>query len=204
VTGATGAAGRTGPAGPAGPAGLQGLQGDTGAAGPQGIQGDTGAAGPQGIQGDTGPTGLTGATGPAGPAGTTQYAYVYNTTAQVVPIEGDIAFATNGVMTPGITHAAGTTEVILVTAGTYKVAFSVSGVEANQMALSVNGTVVSGTTYGSGAGTQQNNGQAIITVPANASLTLRNHSSAAAVTLQTLAGGTDANANASLVIEQLG
>ena len=73
-----------------------------------------------------------------------------------------------------------------------------------QTALFVNGTEVAGTTYGSGAGTQPNIGQAIITVPANASLTLRNHTSAAAIILQTLAGGTQTNANASLVIEKLG
>jgi hypothetical protein len=60
-----------------------------------------------------------------------------------------------------------------------------------------------GTIYGSGAGTQQNTGQAIFTLAAGDVLTVRNHSSAAAVTLQTLAGGTQSNANAS-VVEKLG
>jgi hypothetical protein len=69
--------------------------------------------------------------------------------------------------------------------------------------LFVNGAPVAGTVYGSGAGTQQNNGQAIITMAAGDVLTLRNHSSTAAVTLQTLAGGTQINVNASIKIIKL-
>jgi hypothetical protein len=59
------------------------------------------------------------------------------------------------------------------------------------------------TIYGSGAGTQQNTGQAIFTVPAGASLTVRSHISSAAVTLATPIGGTQASSNASVVIEKL-
>jgi hypothetical protein len=79
----------------------------------------------------------------------------------------------------------------------------VSGVEPNQFALFLNGVQIAGTVYGSGAGTQQNNGQAIFTIAASDVITLRNHSSAAAVTLQTLAGGTQINVNASVVIKKL-
>ncbi len=43
-----------------------------------------------------------------------------------------------------------------------------------------------------------------MTLAANDVLTVVNHSSAAAVTLQTLSGGTQTNVNASVVIEQLG
>jgi hypothetical protein len=123
-----------------------------------------------------------------------------------VAIGTDISFDTNGVgaLTAGITHAPGTTGINLLIAGTYKVAFSVSGVESSQMALFLNGSLVPGTVYGSGAGTQQNTGQAIFTVGAGDVLTVRNYSSAAAVTLQTLAGGTQTNVNASVVIEKLG
>ena len=88
-------------------------------------------------------------------------------------------------------------------AGDYKVTFSVSGTEPSQMALFVNGALVAGTVYGSGAGTQQNTGQVIVTVGAGDVLTVRNHSSAAAVTLATLIGGTQTNANASVAIEKL-
>ncbi|GBG11129.1 hypothetical protein PAT3040_05916 [Paenibacillus agaridevorans] len=78
-----------------------------------------------------------------------------------------------------------------------------SGVEPNQFTLFLNGVPVTNTVYGSGAGTQQNFGQAIITIAAGDTLTLHNHTSAAAVTLQTLAGGTEINVNASVVIKKL-
>jgi hypothetical protein len=81
--------------------------------------------------------------------------------------------------------------------------FSVSATEPNQMALFVTGVLVPGSVYGSGAGTQQNAGQVIVTVPAGAVLTVRNHTSAAAVGLQELAGGAQPNTNASVAIEKL-
>nr|WP_246869629.1 hypothetical protein [Priestia megaterium] len=54
------------------------------------------------------------------------------------------------------------------------------GVESNQYALFLNGAPVVGTVYGSGAGTQQDNGQAIIAIAAGDVLSLRNHTSDAA------------------------
>ncbi len=44
----------------------------------------------------------------------------------------------------------------------------------------------------------------ILTLGAGDVITLRNHSSASAVTLQTLAGGTQQNVNASILIEKIG
>jgi len=120
-----------------------------------------------------------------------------------VAVEANVTFNSNGVLSAGITHAAGTDEIGFVNAGTYKVTSSVSGVEANQMALFRNGTLVPGTVYGSGAGTQQNTGQSIITIGAGDVLSVRNHTSSAAVSLQTLAGGTAQNVNASVSIEKL-
>jgi BclA C-terminal domain len=159
--------------------------------------------GPPGPAGATGPAGPTGATGPQGPAGQPDYGYVYNTSAETVPIESDITFDTNGPLS-GFTHTVGTAEIGVAATGTYLVTFSVSGVEPGQFTLMNDGTAVPGTTYGSGAGTQQDNGQVIVTLTAADSLTLRNHSSAAAVTLQTLAGGTQTTVNASILIDQLG
>ena len=52
-------------------------------------------------------------------------------------------------------------------AGDFKITFSVSGTEPNQMALFLNGTPVLGSVYGSGAGTQQNTGQVIVAVGAS-------------------------------------
>ena len=191
ATGATGAPGGTGATGSQGPAGPTGA---TGGAGPAGPAGNTGAAGA------TGATGATGAAGPAG--GLAAYGYVYNEGAGVIPIEAPVPFDSNGPLL-GITHAPGNAGIVVTAAGTYEVTYSVSGVEPGQFALFVNGAAAAGTVYGSGAGTQQDDGQVILTLSASDVLTLVNHSSAAAVTLQTLAGGTQTNVNASVVITRL-
>ena len=60
-----------------------------------------------------------------------------------------------------------------------QIAFLVSGVEPNQFGLFVDGTPAAGTVYGSGAGAQQNTGQAILVLGAGDVLTVMNHSSAA-------------------------
>ncbi len=73
-------------------------------------------------------------------------------------------------------------------------------VEPTQFTLFQNNNPVAGGTYGSGAGTQADPGMVIITASTGDVLTLKNHTSAAAVTLQTLAGGTQTNANASILI----
>jgi hypothetical protein len=150
-----------------------------------------------------GPAGSTGATGPTGSNGLSQYADVYNLGAQTVALEADLTFDTNGVLTSGITHVAGSAGVVLLNAGTYRVTFSVSATEPSQMALFVNGVVVPGAVYGSGAGTQQNTGHTIVTVAAGAVLTIRNHTSSAAIGLATPIGGTQGSTNASVVIDKL-
>ncbi len=122
---------------------------------------------------------------------------------ETVPLEADVTFDSNGVLTPGITHVPGAAGITLTIAGTYETTFSVSGTEPSQIALFVNGTLVPGTIYGSGAGTQQNTGQAIFVAPAGAVLTIRNHTSSAAVGLATPIGGTQPSSNASVVIEKL-
>ena len=207
MTGEMGVAGVTGTAGTAGVTGVTGVTGGTGVTGSTGVTGGTGATGITGVTGSTGVTGGTGATGITGVTGTaelSEFAYIYNLGAQVVPIDADIIFDTNGPLTPGITHAPGTTDILVTTPGIYKITFSVSGVEPNQFALFVDDALVPGTVYGSGAGTQQNVGQAIVSLSASDVVTVRNFSSAAAVTLQTLAGGTETNVNASIVIERIG
>jgi hypothetical protein len=148
-------------------------------------------------------TGPTGATGPAGTNGLAEFSYIYNLSAEVVPLEGAVTFDTNGVLTAGITHIPGLAGVTFVNPGFYAVWFTASGVEPNQMGLFLNGVAVPGTVHGSGAGTQPSSGQAILMIDAGDVLTMRNHSSAAAVTLQTLAGGTQPNTNASILIVKL-
>lgn len=207
--GATGAPGANGPAGltgVAGPPGAQGPTGPTGATGAAGPKGDTGAAGdagPAGPQGPAGPAGATGPQGPAGPSGAAEYASIYNVGPQALPVGGSVEFDTNGVVTPGIVHTPGSPSIVFTRAGTYNVRFTISSVEPNQIAIFINGTPVPGTTFGSGAGTQQNHGEAIVSAAAGDVITLRNHSSAAALTLQTLAGGTQATVNAAITIQSL-
>jgi hypothetical protein len=169
--------------------------------------GANGPAGRAGVDGAPGPTGPAGADGPAGPAGSnglSEYGYVYNLGGQVVPLEGDVTFDSNGVRTSGITHALAGAGITLVSPGTYSLTFSVSGTEPSQFALFVNGTtLVPGSVYGSGAGTQQSSGHVIATFAAGDVLTLRNHTSAAAITLATPIGGTQQSTNASIAIEKL-
>jgi hypothetical protein len=114
-----------------------------------------------------------------------------------------VIFSDNGVNAGSIIHTPGTTTITIGTAGTYKVNFNVSGVEPNQFTVFQNGAPIAGATFGSGAGTQQTVGQIVFIAAAGDVITLRNHSSAAAVTLQTLAGGTQTNVNASVIIEKM-
>jgi hypothetical protein len=171
--------------------------------GPEGPAGPTGPTGATGATGAVGPTGATGPQGPAGTNGLSEYAYIYNLDAQTVALEADILFSTNGIIVGTIAHLAGTSTIQIGTAGDYAIWFSVSGVEPNQFALFQNGAPVGGSIYGSGAGTQINTGMVIITAAAADVLTIRNHTSAAAVTLQTLAGGTQINSNASILIQKI-
>jgi hypothetical protein len=217
-TGATGATGSTGATGASGgPIGATGSTGATGATGPTGIlglTGPTGATGATGSTGATGPsggpigatgaTGAIGATGPTG-AGVLDYAYIYNLTSPgIIPVESDITFDSNGPISAGFTHTPGSAAITILNTGTYKITFSVSAVGVNQFAIFVNGAASSPVSvYGSAASTQQNTGQAILNLTAGDVVTIRNHSSLLAVTLQLLAGGTQANVNASVILERL-
>jgi hypothetical protein len=121
----------------------------------------------------------------------------------VVALEADILFSTNGIIVGTITHAPGTSTIQFGSAGDYAVWFYAAGVEPSQFTVFQNGSPVAGAVYGSGAGTQPNPGMVIITAAAADVITVRNHTSAAAVTLQTLAGGTQINTNASVLIQKL-
>ncbi len=61
-----------------------------------------------------------------------------------------------------------------------------------------------GVIYGSGAGTQQNTGQAILSLSAGDQITIVNHySSAGGIALAPTIGGTQTTVNASVLIIQL-
>lgn len=150
-----------------------------------------------GSTGPPGPQGQTGLQGP--PGGILGAAYVYDITPQTVAIEAPIVFDSNGPLN-GVTHTPGSPSIVVTNAGTYGITFSVSGTEPNQFAVFVNGAPNASSVYGSGAGTQQNTGQTILVLAAGDVLSIRNHSSAAAVTLASLVGGTQLNVTASVLI----
>jgi Collagen triple helix repeat (20 copies) len=197
--GRVGASGLVGPTGPTGAAGRNGVDGTNGSNGANGANGATGQPGANGAPGQTGQTGQNGQTGP--PA-TIDYAYVSDAGGQSVAVGADIAFTLDGPTTTGITHAPGTSSIVFASAGTFRVASSVSGTTHNQFGLAINGAIVNGTTYGSDDASQQTTGQALIVVLAGDVLTIRNRS-ATSIVLDNAAGGALSNVDASLLIERL-
>ncbi|MCJ7688326.1 MAG: collagen-like protein [Clostridiaceae bacterium] len=172
------------------------------------VTGATGATGATGTVGGTGATGTVGATGATGNNGATGslpsvFGYIYNEGAQVVPLETDILFDANGILS-NVDHIVGTSQVVILIAGIYFLSFIVSSVEPNQFTIFQNDAAVVGGTFGSGAGTQQNPGSVIITAAVGDVITLRNHTSTAGVTLQTLAGGTQVNSNVAITLFLIG
>ena len=63
--------------------------------------------------------------------------------------------------------------------------------------------LVDGSTFGSGASTQQDNGEMIVTLAADDMLMVVNHTGFSDTDLQTNAGGIHPNVNASIVIQQI-
>lgn len=227
ITGPQGLAGPSGPQGPSGEPGLPGLSGQIGVPGslgtqgpegipgtrgPEGPPGAPGPSGPQGQQGPPGTAGPQGSPGPQGPAGpqgpsgtsaSTDYGHIYQSTAQIVSPGDAITFDSNGVLFGGVIHNLGDAEVMITAPGNYKVLFSVTGQQANQFALYVDGVPNADAVYGSNDVDQQNSGFSIISVASTAALTLDNHTSAGSIFLETLAGGTQANVTASMLIQRL-
>jgi hypothetical protein len=196
---------RRGPTGPTGATGAQGPTGPQGATGPccTGATGPQGPTGPQGATGLQGPTGPQGATGTTGTGGILGYGYIYTLTQPAtVAIGAAIIFDSNGPLF-GVTHALSTPNITVTAGGTYAITFSVSGTEPNQFAIFINGVVAPSTVYGSGAGTQQNTGFAILTLNPGDQITIVNNLSAAAVTLAPNVGGIATNVRASVLIERL-
>lgn len=142
----------------------------------------------------------------SGGGGLDEYAYYYNLTAPgTVAIGAAFPFDTDGPVTAGFAHTASpvpavSSPITILNAGTYKVDFTVTVAEARQIALYLNGAVVLSTIYGQATGTSVTTGVAIIDVAAGDVLTLRNHLSAAALTLVTPSGGTANNTTNSITI----
>lgn len=213
ATGVTGATGGT-VAGPTGPTGSTGATGTTGATGATGTS-PSGPAGPKGATGVTGATGNTGATGATGPTGgggaTAQFAYIFNSSFRTVALEADVVFDSTLSATAGITHAANSSQIIVLNTGTYKVTFNLICDVVNQFGLFLNGSLVSGTIYGNNfltpnpVAAPRTIGQAIFPISAGDILTLRNHtSSGGTVVFPVLNGGqAGPDGNVTLIIQQV-
>lgn len=159
--------------------------------GARGATGATGAAGVDGARGDTGPAG-----------GISAYGYIYALNRQDVAIDAAVLFDAQSDLL-NIEHQLDSSDISILQDGNYLVSFSITGTEPNQFAIFVNGAVVPGSIYGSGAGTQQNHGQVIVSLREKDTLTLVNYHSAAAVGLQSNSGGTEKNVVASVTLLKL-
>jgi hypothetical protein len=131
------------------------------------------------------------------------YGYIYNLSAQSVPQEAAITFDTNGLLV-GVTHTAGSANLGITSSGTYMVTFSVTAGQQAQFALFQNGVPVPGGLYGSGSGNEDDFGQVIVNLTAGDALTLVNHTSkTSSVSLSNMAGGSQNNVDASILIEKI-
>ena len=137
-----------------------------------------------------------------GAPASTEFAYVYNLREQTVERDSPVVFDSTGAIS-GIRHTNGAAEIVIRNSGSYLISYSVSGTAPNQFALFVNRVVLSQSVYGSGAGTQQNNGQVIVELLAEDIVTLVNVTGATAVGLASKIGGDKVNVNASITILKL-
>lgn len=135
---------------------------------------------------------------------TPTYAYTYNVGFQFVPIGFPINFNNNGAMSAGISHALGTSDIIVSSAGTYEINFTTTAAEPRQVSLFVNGVERAETRFGSDLGTSEITGHCILVLAANDVLTLRNApSSNQAFVLVNAAGGFAQVVNASMLLRRL-
>jgi hypothetical protein len=162
--------------------------------GATGITGATGSAGANGVDGAKGDTGAAGGIG--------AYGYIYALNRQEVAIDAAVLFDAQTDLL-NIEHQLDSSVISILQDGNYLVSFSITGTEPNQFAIFVNGVVVPGSVYGSGAGTQQNHGQVIVGLRQKDTVTLVNFHSAAAVGLQSNSGGTEKNVVASVTLLKL-
>lgn len=214
--GARGSTGRTGPPGiqgPIGPAGtvsiidLAGLT--TGPAGPIGPIGLTGAAGTAGLPGTPGPIGLTGpvgtvgARGPAGPSFSIARFFGMSPSdyPSTVAIGTALGFPQNGVVVGTDVVRITASEFNLVSIGVYTIEWQTSVNEPGQLTLwgglgtgtsPVSGGRFADSTVGRATGTSQIIGKMLVkTTFPNTHIGVYNDSSASALTVTPLAGGTE-------------
>lgn len=129
------------------------------------------------------------------------YGYIYNTDGQSVDQERAIQFTSNGPMEQ-MTHRAGSSSVVIESAGLYAVWYRVTGTGANQFAVFQNSGVILSSVYGTTLA--NNTGTAMVNAAQGDRITLRNHTSSGSVTLNNTAGGSAPGVSASLTILRIG
>ena len=221
--GATGPTGPQGTMGATGPTGPQGMVGATGPTGPQGMVGATGPTGPQGMMGVTGSTGAqgvagpqgnTGATGPTGPGVEPAYFNaVYNGGGQQVAPEAAVPFLL-AYQSGDFTFTPGSSVITVDTPGIYRIDYEVmlrpsDGMINAAYAVAINGIENPLSFFGSFSSELADtervvlSGFFIASIPAGATVSLRNKSS----TADNLAGtGVDNQATnrSSILIQKIG
>ena len=138
--------------------------------------------------------------GSSGASGNYGYAYALipqTVASYTAPGTGEVLFDAVG-PSSGVATTLGQADIVVANAGTYLVSFSVSGTGPNQFAIFVNDVPQQSTVGGSGAGTQQNDISAILTLPAGAVINLVNYVTGSGVGLATTVGGTQPNVTASV------
>jgi hypothetical protein len=123
--------------------------------------------------GSTGPIGPTGPTGPTGSL-SSAHAFVTSTSVQALADNADVAFDGASTLT-GVTLSPNTT-LTVGTAGAYLVNWGVSTAgSSGTLAVTVNGTVQTALTQGTGGGSAKLIGmQGIVSLAAGDTVTLRN------------------------------
>lgn len=209
--------GPQGPAGPVGPQGIPGATGSTGPmgpAGPTGSRGATGLSGPTGPQGPMGPTGSQGMTGATGPGVEPAYFNaVYNGGGQQVAPEEAIPFLL-AYQSGDFTFIPGSSVITVDTPGIYRIDYEVmlrpsNGLINAAYAVAINGIENPLSFFGSYSANLADtervllSGFFIASIPAGATVSLRNKSS----TADSLAGtGVDNQATnrSSILIQKIG
>lgn len=213
-TGETGATGLTGFTGFTGNSGAQGNTGLTGNTGPNGFTGFTGTAGSRGAVGATGNTGatntLTGFSGNSGPllGAAASYGYFY-TTGTASGVSGTILANSPAVfqgalptVTPGVTLNGGGTSITVANAGLYKISYIVQGMAPSVFGIRVNGTVDQTSIFAQASANAQDYGEAIISIPAGATVELVNLGTSNLSVLNSM-GGDQIGTAYSLMIRRL-
>ena len=214
ATGATGATGPQGPQGPQGPAGPTGSTGATGATGPAGtaatITVGTVTAGAPGTPPSVTNSGTENAAVfdfvlPTGTQAVASYGDFYALmppdNADTVEAGEDVDFPNAGPAAGGVTAANDSTFTV-TNAGTYLVAFQVGVTQAGQLVLAINGTEAPATVVGRNGGSDQIVGMSLQTLASGDTISVRNPAAnAAALTITSTAGGTNAVSAHLLIIQ---